>query len=114
RSSRARPLVRARDAIQNQSAGWLRCVGTWELLAMTRDRTIGRASSQLRHAAMVVTGRSGGRRHRPQRGRRVLVNGLPFIVVLGMKLPVGTGDRLGRLVGLEAQVELLLARRTGG
>ena len=38
-----------------------------------------------------------------QRHRNVLVDCLAFVVVFGMNLAVRPGDRLRRLVGLEAQ-----------
>ena len=37
------------------------------------------------------------------------VDRLPFVVVGGIQLPEGPGDRLGGLVGLEAQIQLLFA-----
>src|SRR5712691_4160112 len=45
------------------------------------------------------------------RNRNVLVNLLSLVVILRMKLPVRPGDELGCLVGLEAFVQSLLARR---
>ena len=44
-------------------------------------------------------------------GRAVLVHGLPLVVVVGVQLAVGPGDRLGRLVRLEAPVERLVLLR---
>src|SRR5579864_9187618 len=40
--------------------------------------------------------------------RHMLVNALPLVVVFRMQLPVGTGDHLGGLVRLEAQITLLV------
>ena len=51
---------------------------------------------------------------RRQRRRNMLVNQLAFVVVLGMQPPIRPGDRLRRLIGLEAQVELLVLRGLGG
>src|SRR5438067_13790454 len=47
-------------------------------------------------------------------GGPMLVDGLPFVVVVRMKLAVRAGHRLRRFVGLEALVQNALPRRTGG
>src|SRR5579885_1139456 len=47
-----------------------------------------------------------------QGNRNVFMNGLAFVVVLGMRLPVGSGDGLRGFVGLESQVaDLVLFRQ---
>src|SRR5438552_2100040 len=56
-----------------------------------------------------------GRFRRTRRGRaRVLVNLLAFVVVVRVQLPVGPGDRLSRLVSLEAHVKGLFLGRLRG
>src|SRR5271165_363889 len=45
-----------------------------------------------------------------QRRRSMLVNQLALVVIFRMEPPVRPGDDLGRLVGLEAHIELLVLR----
>src|SRR5689334_13768249 len=47
-------------------------------------------------------------RRRGQGDAVVLVNGLAFVVVFGMRLTIGTGNGLRRLIGFEAQVARLV------